>query len=189
LENERAGEALAAPGDVDDDGFEDVVVGAFTRTDVGDHGAAFVVLGGSALDGEHLLDADAHLRIEGENAEDTLGDDVEGAGDVDGDELPDIVVSATRSQDYDSPAPRIYLLRSPPPSGVVSAGELDAAILGTPDGIGAGIGDFSLFATDTLASEGDTDGDGVPELLIGCPRLSTDLTYAGGAYLVEGFPF
>jgi hypothetical protein len=186
-EDEHAGESLSVPGDVDSDGLDDIVVGAFFRAKlepVG--GGAFVVLGTSDLDGEHILDDDAHLRIETEHALDSLGDDVAGVGDLDGNGAPDIAISASRSFSSESPAPRIYFLLSPPPSGVVSAGDLDATLIGTVDEIAAGV---PYWSGPMLAGNGDTDGDGVPELLIGCPRLSPDLTYAGGAYLVEGFPF
>jgi hypothetical protein len=131
--------------------------------------------------------ADAVLRVEGENDYDALGDETMSLSDIDEDGDPDLGIAATRLYDRNSfLPPRIYVALSPLPTGVVSAGELDAAWIGSAGAIGAGV----PYAITHAFASGDLDSDGVPELFVGAPMATVDgLENAGAAFLVEGFPF
>jgi hypothetical protein len=89
-EDDHAGWSVAGAGDVDGDGRDDVLVGAFLQ-DAGaaDAGVAYVVLGTPS--GEEPLST-ASARLVGEEASDFAGWSVAGAGDVDGDGLADLLV-------------------------------------------------------------------------------------------------
>jgi hypothetical protein len=188
--NEHIGESLAIPGDIDGDGLDDVMVGAFNNSDVHVNGGAAYVLLGDALVVATMSILDAELRIESENPNDNLGDSVAGLGDLDGDSLPEVGITASRAFSPLTelfPPARVYVVRSPAPSGVVSAGTLGAALVGRA---GEDIADFPYGSTTLLAGGGDTDGDGISEFLVGSPRVD------GGAYsdvgradLIEGWPF
>ena len=78
------GQALAAAGDVDGDGHQDIVVGAPGPAGSGSGHARIC----SGQDGSPLHD------FEGATAGDNLGRAVAGAGDVDGDGFPDVVLGA-----------------------------------------------------------------------------------------------
>jgi hypothetical protein len=84
------GLSVDGAGDVNGDGFGDVIVGA-TSYDNGEleEGAAFMFLGGP---GAFDLIADAHFEADQANAQ--FGTSVAGAGDVNGDGLDDMVVGA-----------------------------------------------------------------------------------------------
>lgn len=100
------GISVAGPGDVNGDGYADVLVGASRDDDGGENAGSATLFSG--LDGSVLL------RLDGA-AGDELGLRVAGAGDVDGDGLPEVVVGAPRSDtgavdggsayviDYDGP--------------------------------------------------------------------------------------
>jgi hypothetical protein len=95
--NTNLGVSVAAAGDVNDDGYADVIVGAY-RYDAGEteEGAAFVFHGsadGIVADG-NPLNADAQL--ESNQADGWLGWSVAGAGDVNGDGYADVIVGAYR---------------------------------------------------------------------------------------------
>lgn len=84
---DRLGGPLSSAGDVDGDGFDDLVVGAPFANPNGlrDAGSVFVFSGAT---GAQLL------RLDGLSIGDNLGGSVAGAGDVDGDGFGDLVVGA-----------------------------------------------------------------------------------------------
>lgn len=92
------GSSLGPAGDVNGDGLADVLVGAQGATGPGGvgAGAAFLVLG-RPLGGQLALAslaAAAGTRLEGEAPGDAFGSSVWGAGDIDGNGRPDVLVGA-----------------------------------------------------------------------------------------------
>lgn len=97
--NDLSGFSVAGAGDVNGDGFADVVVGASQADPTGSYsGASYVVFGqaGGFLPTLNLstLDGANGFQISGEAALDYSGFSVAGAGDVNGDGLADLIVGA-----------------------------------------------------------------------------------------------
>jgi len=83
-------EYVSGVGDVNGDGYDDIIAGAYLYTDVlYRQGAAFVYYGSS--DG---VSSDASWSIQGDSISAMLGWGVSGAGDVNGDGYDDVVISA-----------------------------------------------------------------------------------------------
>jgi PKD repeat protein len=83
------GTSVSHIGDVDQDGFPDIIVGAEGASDgTGRVGEAYIYLGGDPMD------SSVDRVFSGENLGDTFGRSVSAAGDVDNDKYPDILVSA-----------------------------------------------------------------------------------------------
>lgn len=88
-EDATAGVGLDGPGDVNGDGFSDILVGAPARGGSDPPDAAYLVLG--PVYGSLVLDG-ADVTFSGEGDGDAAGSTVAGAGDVDGDGLPDVLI-------------------------------------------------------------------------------------------------
>lgn len=83
---DRFGYVVAAAGDVNGDGHDDIAVGALRDDDAGPHSGALYVFSGTT--GAQLL------RIAGEHENDELGHDVVLTGDANGDGTRDLLVGA-----------------------------------------------------------------------------------------------
>ena len=89
------GRSVAGAGDVNGDGYADVIVGA-PSYDAGetDEGAAFVFLGSaSGITGTDP--SSAHATLQSNQADACMGMSVAGAGDVNGDGYADVIVGAS----------------------------------------------------------------------------------------------
>jgi len=167
---DAAGTSVAGVGDVDGDGYDDILIGAPGQDEEGeDAGAAFLIRGGLTLEPAVSLD-DSWAQIYGEQYSDQAGHAVAGPGDVDGDGYDDILIGAPL-RGYDAGA--VYLLLGPI-SGRLELDEADVTL--TAEGI-------EYRAGLALAAAGDVDGDGRSDFMIGAPGLDGN---AGRAYLITG---
>jgi hypothetical protein len=157
---------------MDGDGHDDVLVDAYGNSEGGrDAGAAYLVLGPvtGTLD---LALADA--KLVGEEAGDWVSGCV-GAGDVDGDGHPDLLVGASGNDEGGDRAGAAYLVLGPV-SGTVDLSVAHAKLLGEASTNYVGI----------VSGAGDVDGDGHPDLLVSADSNDEGGTDAGAAYLVLG---
>jgi hypothetical protein len=152
------GHAVAGAGDVNGDGFDDVIVGAHHYSaDVADAGTAFVYLG--SVNG---LQNVVHWREDGDQGGARLGCSVASAGDVNGDGYGDIVVGAEEYDAGQNNEGRVYVFLG---SGL-GPGQSAAWI---EDGDHTS----GLFGC-AVASAGDVNRDGFSDVIVG------ESGYAGG---------
>ncbi|MFB6138839.1 MAG: integrin alpha, partial [Halosimplex sp.] len=179
-EGDGAGWSVSDAGDVNNDSVADVVVGApyndsYDRTDAG---AAYVVYGGEAVDGETSL-GDADLRVTGEGALDRAGWAVSdaGSGDVTCDAVGDVLVGAPFNDTAAGEnAGAAYLVAG----GDALAGERNLSDAQAKF-VGANASDRAGLA---VSSAGDVDDDGFEDVAIGAPyNDSANRTDAGAAYV------
>jgi hypothetical protein len=156
---DRFGTSLASAGDVNGDGYADVIVGASLGAAM--KGRAYVYYGGPMGPG-----ASPTARLTGASTGDALGSAVAWAGDVNGDGLGDVLVGALGAMS----AGRAYLYLGP------------AVGLGTPSITFAGETTGDLFGG-AVASAGDVDGDGYADMLVGAPSFTGN---QGKVYLFRG---
>ena len=171
LEDAFTGYALAAAGDVDGDGYDDVLVGAYGSDSSGPE-SGIVYLFRGPLSGD-LDPASADAWLVGEDAWDQAGRSVAGAGDVNGDGYDDILIGAPENCDGGTDAGKTYLLYGPL-EGFLAP---DASFVGQYEDDQSGM---------SVASAGDVNGDGYDDILIGAPENGDGGYKAGKAYLLYG---
>jgi hypothetical protein len=172
--NDLAGYSVSGAGDVDGDGRDDVLVGAWGDDEGGiTAGAAFLVLG--PVTGTFDL-AHADAKLVGEAYGDYAGVSVSGAGDVDGDGHDDVLVSAPRRYEGTSYTGAAYLV-SGPVTGTVDLALADARLIGEAN---------NGYTWGSVSGAGDVDGDGHDDFLVGAALDSEGAVGAGAAYLVRG---
>lgn len=168
------GRALANAGDVNGDGYADVLIGARGENHLGSYtGAAYLFYG--PLSGTHSL-SDADAKFTGEGAFHYAGQAVAGAGDVNGDGYNDLLIGAWGESSAGSSAGAVYLVYGPV-SGTISLSQADAKLTGEAPGDNAGY---------AVAGAGDVNNDGYDDLLIGAYHQDAGGSQSGAAYLVYG---
>jgi hypothetical protein len=116
------------------------------------------------------------LRLVAESPDDSFGFSVAPAGDVNGDSIPDVVVGAPSQDALQDFAGRAYVFYGPFGNDRAAA-DADATI--STENFGDNLG-FSV------ASAGDTNGDGIDDLLVGARGNDARGIQAGQAYLFLG---
>lgn len=170
---DRFGISVACAGDVNGDGFADVLAGAFL-SDAGGAGSgrAYLFFGNS----RSLMDGNADLVFTGQAAGDQLGVSVSGAGDVNGDGFDDILVGAYLNDGGGTDAGRAYLYLG----GSAMDNLPDAVYNGEAEGDQMGI---------RVARAGDVNGDFFDDVIIAANLADVGgLTDAGKAYIFFGGP-
>ena len=196
------GTAVAKVGDIDGDGYEDVLVGAYLfdrDQDRNDNvGRAYLFWGGPT---PSTVPA---LVFTGDNANDQFGLSVAGVGDVNGDGYPDVAVGAYRATVTAAcgggtsrlPAVgRVYVYFGGPraTTDVKDAmdAKADAVLTGETTLVGGECRQGDEFGG-SVAGASDVNGDGYDDLVVGARWHDFDPTFgenAGRAYVFYGGPW
>ena len=190
---DNSGHSVSDAGDVNGDGFDDLLIGAFEADPLGNTrnftGESYVIFGGASLPATIDLAnlGTAGITIRGEERNDGSGYSVSSAGDVNGDGFDDLIIGAYGAPPAGNPKPhagKTYVIFG---SASLSA-TINLANLGS-----SGI---TIFGADTfdrsgcsVSSAGDVNGDGFDDLLIGADyaRAAGNAKKAAGeSYVIFG---
>jgi hypothetical protein len=167
---DRFGNSVSGAGDVNGDGYDDIIIGAYFNSAGGTNaGRAYIFFGGPNMD--FLPD----VILQGEAAVDHFGISVSSAGDVNGDGYADVIVGAYRNDAGGTDAGRAYIYFGGPAMNNIA----DVVLTGE-----AAVDQFG----NSVSSAGDVNGDGYSDVLVGALTNDAGGNNAGRAYIYFGGP-
>jgi len=169
----RMGTSVAGVGDVNADGFDDVLIGAPEYeaplgASEANEGAAFLYLGGS---GAFNIATDAHFQIN--QLEARVGSSVAGVGDVNGDGFADMIIGAPLQAAADSGSAYIIFGSAAPVTNPPASVTLFSSQAGANFG-------------SAVAGAGDVNGDGFSDVLVGARGYDNGENDEGAVFVYLG---
>ncbi len=186
--NDESGNAVSMAGDVNGDGIDDLIIGAWRADEPNtDSGESYVVFGKSSGFDASIklsdLDGNNGFRLRGIDGNDLSGMSVSGAGDINGDGLDDLIIGAFFADANGSQSGESYVVFG---NDIGFSSSIDLSGLDGTNGFqvnGILARDFSGVS---VSSAGDVNGDGYGDLLIGAHSADSNGNDSGESYLVFG---
>lgn len=187
--SDHSGGSIAMAGDVNGDGFADLIIGAEYSYSVTPTyaGRSYLIFGKSdtnAIDLSSIAIGNGGFIINGQCANDYSGHSVATAGDVNGDGLADLIISAPFANLSDT---RTYAGRSYIVFGKTNTSTVELS------SVAGGNGGFIINGSCesdrsgiSVSAAGDINGDGLADFIVGAGRADPVVLNAGSSYVVFG---
>ncbi|MEM9981387.1 MAG: hypothetical protein AAF734_02750, partial [Bacteroidota bacterium] len=191
----RSGFSASSAGDVNGDGVDDLIIGAYGANPNGNSsaGESYVVFGNStgrfSTGSLELSDLNGNngFVINGIDADDRSGFSASSAGDVNGDGVDDLIIWAYGANpNGKSSAGETYVVFGSTTGGF-STGSLELSSLDGNNGFIINGIDVDDRLGRSVSSAGDVNGDGIGDLIIGARDADPNgNSRAGASYVVFG---
>jgi Ca2+-binding RTX toxin-like protein len=185
-----SGVSVSGAGDINGDGFDDLVIGAYSAEPNGRSyaGESYVVFGHDRGFAASLnlsdLDSRNGFVLNGIAAYDYSGGSVSGVGDINGDGFNDLIIGAVYADSNGgnrSGESYVVFGRDQSFAASVNLSDLDGRNGFVLNGIAAY--DYSGMS---VSGAGDINGDGIDDLIIGAPYADPNGDRSGASYVVFG---
>ena len=176
--NAEYGGSVASAGDVNGDGYSDVIAGApYYDGGQTDEGRAYVYHGsstGPAATAAWTAESNQAFAYFGGTLNTFVGTGVASAGDINGDSYSDIIIAAPLYDNGESDEGRAFLY-------IGSSSGLAVSSSWTAEGNQA-----TAYFGNSLASAGDVNGDGYSDVIVGAYGYDNPDVNEGAAYVYHG---
>lgn len=191
VQYDQLGYSVAAAGDVNGDGYSDIIIGAPGRDISGagtDVGINYIIFGKSTfpavLDLSASFTLDEGFYVVGDNGYDRTGTSVHGAGDLNGDGYDDIIIGApTNVNSNSNEAGTSYVIfgkRNATSYSLYSQTLTEDQGFYITGSIANGYSGYSV------SEAGDINGDGYDDIIVGAYGTSSN---TGTSYVIFGAPY
>ncbi|PWR25783.1 hypothetical protein DKG74_02165 [Zavarzinia aquatilis] len=194
------GRSASSAGDVNGDGFQDILVGAPYGSDGGSQaGEAYVIFGGAGgfgtdVGGRQVIDltnftAAQGFIIQGDSGGDRASWSISSAGDINGDGFADVAVGARYGDDGGTNAGEVYVVFGGAGGFGTDVGGrqvIDLTGLSAAQGFVIQGDTGSDLAGSSVAAAGDVNGDGFADIILGAINGGDGGSQAGEAYVLFG---
>ena len=179
--HDYSGLSVNTAGDINGDGYADIIIGAYGYNNSVGVGRSYVIFGGRNVGSQGLLplaslNGTNGFKLDGEPRS-ASGYSVSTAGDMNGDGYADIIIGA---YGYNNDVGRSYVIFGG--SKVGSQGLLPLASLNGPNGFKLD-GEASGLSGSSVSTAGDMNGDGYTDVIIGAKGYNGNV---GRSYVIFG---
>ncbi|HHZ95649.1 MAG TPA: hypothetical protein EYN67_08835, partial [Flavobacteriales bacterium] len=185
---DRSGRSVSNAGDVNNDGYDDVIVGAYyADPNGGSSGESYVVFGKASGWSASLdlssLDGSNGFRLDGIDGNDESGYSVSHAGDINNDGYDDVIIGAYGGDPNGSGSGESYVVfgKSSGWSASMDLSSLDGSNGFRLDGV-----DADDYSGRSVSNAGDVNNDGYDDVIVGSYGADPNGGASGESYVVFG---
>jgi hypothetical protein len=171
----RIGNSVGNAGDVNGDGYSDVIFG-IPRDSKGNVGTAVIVFGKASMTDVNVTDLSSDDGVTLTGVDHSFGTSVSGANDVNGDGYADVIIGSP-TDNLNTGA--CYVVFG---SATMTSMAVDALARGNKGYVITGGTDGDAFGT-WVGRADDVNGDGFPDVIVGATGMNLE---SGAAYIVYG---